>query len=450
MVSFIVDRQPGDAVVVDAAEARAVRLLERAGLVPGVRHSVQGGVTTGRTTLVRRGYLAGPPPTRPFRPSSASVSPCGGAAICRPEHGNSAEEDDADPVRDALIAIGRNAGLAAVGVTHAGVFEETRRHLVERGGDGLSADMQFTYRNPERSTDPGRILPGAQSLAVGCIGATAVTNRMSRMGRTRRSSCRSRSRPVGSVARYARRDHYASLRHGLDAMAGHLRSLGWRAVVVCDDNALTDRAAAHRAGIGWFGKNSLILVPGSGSWVVLGAVVTDAPLAPSAPDGPPDHAQGCGSRARGAITACPTGALVAPGVLDARRCLAWLLQATGSFPEQYRRALGGRIYGCDECQQVCPINRVAERRSPSRRSARPIAQPQADLVSLLSATDAELMAAHGRWYIADRDPRYLRRNALVALGNVGDGGDPATVEVVRRWLRRGRSTVGRARPMGSP
>lgn len=346
-------------------------------------------------------------------------------------HGNPAEEDDADPVRDALIAIGRNAGLAAVGVTHAGVFEETRRHLVERRRDGLSADMQFTYRNPERSTDPGRILPGAQSLAVG---AWSYRRHQSDEpdGKDETVEGRSRSRPVGSVARYARRDHYASLRHGLDAMAGHLRSLGWRAVVVCDDNALTDRAAAHRAGIGWFGKNSLILVPGSGSWVVLGAVVTDAPLAPSAPDGPPDHAQGCGSCAR-CITACPTGALVAPGVLDARRCLAWLLQATGSFPEQYRRALGGRIYGCDECQQVCPINRVAERRSPSP-DPEADTQPQADLVSLLSATDAELMAAHGRWYIADRDPRYLRRNALVALGNVGDGGDPATVEVVRRWL----------------
>ena len=303
--------------------------------------------------------------------------------------------------------------------------------------------MQFTYRNPERSTDPGRILPGARSLVVGAWSYRRHESDESDSGdetdedgdedgKDETDENRSRPRPVGSVARYARRDHYASLRHGLDAMAGHLGSMGWRAVVVCDDNALTDRAAAHRAGIGWFGKNSLILVPGSGSWVVLGAVVTDAPLAPSAPEGPPGHATGCGSCSR-CLTACPTGALVAPGVLDARRCLAWLVQATGSFPEQYRRALGGRIYGCDECQQVCPINQVAERRSPSP-APEADTEPEVDLVALLSATDAELMAAYGRWYIPDRDPRYLRRNALVALGNVGDGGDPATVEVVRRWL----------------
>jgi epoxyqueuosine reductase len=134
------------------------------------------------------------------------------------------------------------------------------------------------------------------------------------------------------------------------------------------------------------------------------------------------------------MTACPTGALVAPGVLDARRCLAWLVQATGSFPEQYRRALGGRLYGCDECQQVCPINRVAGRRSPAP-APEVDTEAQVDLLSLLTASDAALLTAHGRWYIADRDPRYLRRNALVALGNAGDGGDPATVEVLRRWLR---------------
>jgi epoxyqueuosine reductase len=351
--------------------------------------------------------------------------------------GYPAEEDGADPVRDALILIGRNAGLAAVGVTHAGVFEETRRHLLERRRTGLSADMQFTYRNPERSTDPGRILPGARSLVVGAWSyrrhePDETVEPHNTVEPQDTVDGRPRSGPVGLVARYARRDHYASLRHGLDAMAGHLGSLGWRAVVVCDDNALTDRAAAHRAGLGWFGKNSLILVPGSGSWVVLGAVVTNAALAPSAPEGPTDHAAGCGSCSR-CLTACPTGALVAPGVLDARRCLAWLVQATGSFPEQYRRALGGRIYGCDECQQVCPINRVAERRSPGS-APEADTEPQVNLVALLGATDAELMAAHGRWYIPDRDPRYLRRNALVALGNVGDGGDPATLEVLRRWM----------------
>jgi epoxyqueuosine reductase len=119
-------------------------------------------------------------------------------------------------------------------------------------------------------------------------------------------------------------------------------------------------------------------------------------------------------------------------VLDARRCLAWLLQAGGSFPVEYRRALGTRIYGCDECQRACPINELADRRVPA-----PVGSEEehpVDLVALLESDDGELMAAFGRWYVPDRDPRYLRRNALVALGNSGSGHHPGTERVLRRYL----------------
>ncbi len=161
--------------------------------------------------------------------------------------------------------------------------------------------------------------------------------------------------------------------------------------MVCDDNGLVDRAAAHRAGLGWFGKNSLLLLPEFGSWSVLGSVVTDAPLRPTAPATPSPHAEGCGTCSR-CMSACPTGALVAPGVLDARRCLAWLVQSPGSFPEQYRRALGDRIYGCDECQQVCPINLLADRRVPPS-PPEPDSEPTVDLLDLLDASDEALMSA---------------------------------------------------------
>jgi epoxyqueuosine reductase len=193
--------------------------------------------------------------------------------------------------------------------------------------------------------------------------------------------------------------------------------------VVADDNALVDRAAAHRAGLGWYGRNANLLVPGHGSWVVLGAVVTDADLGTSAPV--PD---GCGP-CRRCQDGCPTGAIVAPGVVDARRCLAWLVQAEGSFPVEFRTALGDRIYGCDDCQEVCP---------PSRRGpegARPVESAGAwvDLLELLEASDADLLARHGRWYIARRDPRHLRRNALVAVGNVADPVDRRVERTLRRY-----------------
>jgi epoxyqueuosine reductase len=155
---------------------------------------------------------------------------------------------------------------------------------------------------------------------------------------------------------------------------------------------------------------------------VLGSVVTDAPLAV---DETP-VADGCAT-CRRCIDGCPTGAIVAPGVVDARRCLAWLLQARGDFPAEFRAALGDRIYGCDECQEVCP---------PNRRAAPPdVEQPEGvDIVELLSSDDATLLARHGRWYIADRDPRYLRRNALVVLGNTARPDDQPAMDALDRYL----------------
>ena len=161
---------------------------------------------------------------------------------------------------------------------------------------------------------------------------------------------------TGVVARYASDDHYGPLRHALGVIAERLQRDGWQARVIADDNALVDREAARRAGLGWYGKNTNLLLPGLGSWFVLGSVVTDAPLPPAVEL----VADGCGA-CRRCLPACPTGALVAPGVLDARRCLAWLVQAPGVFPLEYRAALGDRLYGCDDCQEVCPENAAAVR-----------------------------------------------------------------------------------------
>ena len=119
-------------------------------------------------------------------------------------------------------------------------------------------------------------------------------------------------------------------------------------------------------------------------------------------------------------------------MVDARRCLAWLVQADGSFPEEHRVALGDRLYGCDDCQEVCPPNERVDRRAPAPE---PDEQAEAwvDLIELLSADDQQLLDRHGRWYIPRREPRYLRRNALIALGNVGDRDAPEVQSTVDRF-----------------
>lgn len=348
---------------------------------------------------------------------------------------------------EAVTDLGHRAGLAAVGIADASVMEETRRHLVERKRGGLHGAMAFTYRNPDRSTDPARIVPGARSMVVGAWDYRDDGDPCGRPpdglldGPTdEQPPSPDPPGPSARVARYARADHYAQVRDALAPIAARLHAEGWQAKVVCDDNALVDRAAAYRAGIGWFGKNAMVLLPRTGSWCVLGAVVTDAPL-PAAPS-LRAHGSGCG-RCHTCLDACPTGALVAPGVLDARRCLAWVLQAPGPIPAELREAVGDRIYGCDDCQECCPVNQVAARRRPrpvgvlagsatagdsgACPGPPPTAIPSVPVLALLAASDDELLARYGRWYIAGREPRYLRRNALVVLGNTGDGADPATV-----------------------
>jgi|TARA_B100001765_G_C19183091_1_gene197417 epoxyqueuosine reductase len=128
------------------------------------------------------------------------------------------------------------------------------------------------------------------------------------------------------------------------------------------------------------------------------------------------------------MSACPTGAIVEPGVVDARRCLAWLVQAPGSIPVEFRQAVGDRLYGCDDCQEVCPIGH-GERSEAGHESPSGADVPA---IWVLEASDSDLLDRFGRWYIADRDPRYLRRNALVVLGNATDE-DPLVDALLQRF-----------------
>ncbi len=318
------------------------------------------------------------------------------------------------PTLAELTELAAAHGIVRVGVAPAEVLERARAELHRRAEAGLDGGMQFTYRNPERSTDPRQVVAEAASVIVAARPYLADVEP---------------ERPAGAqgrVARYAWVDHYAPLRDGLRAMVRRLRDAGERAVLLADDNGIVDREIAYRGGLGWFGKNANLLLPGLGSYAVLGCVVTTAayPVDSPAPDG-------CGTCTR-CLPACPTGAIVEPGVVDANRCLAWLLQRPGTFPMEHRIAVGDRLYGCDDCQEACP---PTVRLGP--RHAVPVdvevAQPWVDVLELLESSDEQLIERHGRWYLADRDPRWWRRDALLVLGNTGDVGDSRTEAVLQRY-----------------
>ena len=325
-----------------------------------------------------------------------------------------------------LAAIAEAHGITRVGVAPATVMHRARAELVRRRDAGLHDGMQFTYRNPERSTDPQQAVRDARSAFVGARPYLVDEPARSIDGAV----------VAGRVARYVWADHYGPLRDGLWAVAHRLRRDGWKAVAYADDNSMVDREIAYRAGIGWFGKNANLLVSGAGSWFVLGSVVTTAPL----PVAAAPVSDGCGSCVR-CLDGCPTGAIVQPGVVDAARCLAWLLQKPGMFPREYRRVLGDRIYGCDDCQEVCPPTvRLGARHATAPHVADPTiadstnAEPFIDVIELLGSDDDQLLARWGRWYIAERDPRWLRRNALIVVGNAPGTADVQVQSLLARYL----------------
>jgi epoxyqueuosine reductase len=294
-----------------------------------------------------------------------------------------------------LQAIGTELGLDVVGATRAEAYAATEMHIRDRHARGLFADMRFTMAQPEVSCHPESLLPNARTVVSAAL-------------------CYYEPGPEpgqgeGRLPRYTWTDRYADLRERLDALG---RRLGGSYRVLVDANQHVDREAAARSGVGFYGKNTLLITRRFGSWVVLGTLVTDVEI-----EATPPLELDCGS-CRLCIDACPTHALDEPGTLDATRCLSYWTQAPGPAPEDVRVALEDRVYGCDICQDVCPWNRGVEKRHAAHEPS-PGAQPVVSLVEWLEADGEDLVREYERLYVPRNDARWLRRNALVALGNVG-------------------------------
>jgi epoxyqueuosine reductase len=294
-----------------------------------------------------------------------------------------------------LMELAADLGIDAVGAIPVAPYEDTERHIHERRSRGLFADMRFTMARPDVSCHPETLLDGARTVVAAA-----------------RCYYREGSPPSadeGVLPRYTWRDEYAELRTQLDTLG---RRLGGSYLVLVDDNAHVDRAAAVRAGVAFYGKNTMAITRRHGSWVVLGVLVTDVEIETT-----PALELDCGE-CRLCIDACPTGALDEPGTLDATKCLSYWTQAPAAIPEEYRAELGAMVYGCDVCQDVCPWNRGVEKRRRGQDTADGV-DGRVSLADWLSRDGDELVADLDRLYVPRNEARWLRRNALIAAGNVG-------------------------------
>lgn len=295
-----------------------------------------------------------------------------------------------------LRRLASEVGLDAVGAAPAEPYVETERNILDRRARGLFGEMRFTMARPEVSCHPESLLPGAKSV-VSAARCYFVPGPVPGIGE-------------GKLARYTWRDEYAELREALDRLG---KRLGGSYRVLVDSNDHVDREAAVRAGVAFYGKNTMAITPESGSWVVLGTLVSDVEIEPA-----PRLELDCGS-CTSCVDACPTCALDEPGTLDATKCLSYSTQAPNPIPETHRAELGSNVYGCDICQEVCPWNKPVERRRAHTKL--PLdATPAVRLRDWLEHDGDDLVEDLARLFVPRKDPRWLRRNALVVAGNVGD------------------------------
>jgi epoxyqueuosine reductase len=227
--------------------------------------------------------------------------------------------------------------------------------------------------------------------------------------------------PSGGIARYARGDDYHMvLRDKLVALAGELAAAAGRPVAsrTCVDSApVLERELAERAGLGFVGKNTVMIIPGVGSWIVLGELLLDVDV--DLGGGEPMRSR-CGT-CRACLDACPTQAFVAPHTLDARRCISYLtIESEAEVPVALRPAVGGWIFGCDICQEVCPYNHGATAAPDPALSPRDDGHRAPDLIALARAPSNQLRQFVKRTALRRISRAQLLRNVCVALGNLGD------------------------------
>jgi len=299
----------------------------------------------------------------------------------------------------------RALGFDACGIAAAADYPELRflREWLDRGYAG---EMAYMARSADRRADVRQVVPGARSVIV-----TATVYNTDRSYST---ECADPAR--AQIARYAWGDDYHDVVGArLEALLAWMRDASpapFEARAYVDTGPVQERVYAQYAGLGWIGKNTCVISPTLGSWIFLAEIVCSVPLEVDVP-----AFDQCGDCSL-CLEACPTQALVAPGVLDSTKCVSYLtIELRGDMPAAQREAVGSHIYGCDVCQEVCPWNAVAPRSADAAWQPRP-AWDRVDVASLAQRTDAELADAMRGSAMRRTKVQGLRRNIAVALEHV--------------------------------
>jgi epoxyqueuosine reductase len=304
----------------------------------------------------------------------------------------------------ALKAHARHLGFDACGIAPAAAHPELR-FFDDWIARGCAGDMAYLQRTAEQRGDVRRVLPSARTVIV-----TATVYNTDRPYST---ECADRDR--AHVARYAWGDDYHDvIGRRLDALVAWMHAAWPEPFEACgyvDTGPVQERVYAQYAGVGWIGKNTCVIHPGLGSWIVLGEIICSLPLAVDAP-----ALDQCGTCTL-CLEACPTQAIVAPGVLDATRCISYVtIEKRGELPPALRAQIGTHVYGCDVCQEVCPWNQAAP------VSADPAWQPRRvwdapSLAALARMPDDDLRIALRGSAMKRAKVAGLRRNVAIALEN---------------------------------
>ncbi|WP_394185701.1 tRNA epoxyqueuosine(34) reductase QueG [Metabacillus halosaccharovorans] len=310
-----------------------------------------------------------------------------------------------EQLKKEVIEYSKKIGIDKIGFTTADMFEELKQRLVTQ--QELGYQSGFEESDIEKRVNPIKLLPKASSIISIAL---AYPSKMKNAPRSTKED----RRGIFCRASWGK-DYHDVLRDRLTKLEAFIKEKLPEAQMksMVDTGELSDRAVAERAGIGWSGKNCSIITPEFGSYVYLGEMITNIPFPPDQP-----IENQCGSCTK-CLDICPTGALVQGGQLDSTKCIAFLTQTKGFLPEQYRTKIGNRIYGCDTCQTICPINKgkdfhFHEEMEPDPEIAKPKLKP------LLTISNREFKEKFGHISGSWRGKKPLQRNAILALAHYKD------------------------------